>query len=284
MKSIEIQAKTIEEAVESGLEKLGLSYDQVEIEVVSSGGMFKKAKVRLTAKIEVKPEPIKETPKPVEKKPVSEPKAAATLDSVTQSPHGSVGQKTDIKKITSEKKNSLKSEVKLGDKEQNKQASRDAGDKLAKCATFVTKLVELLGNDVTVTTETDDRAYTININGDDVGRLIGKGGEAMNALQTLVSSIAISNSRGDNKRVYVNVENYKERRTETLKALARKKAEFVKESGRNVKLEPMSPRERAIIHTELQEIEGIRTYSIGDGNNRRLVIATGDKKENKTSE
>jgi len=110
-----------------------------------------------------------------------------------------------------------------------------------------------------------------------MGRLIGKGGEALNALQTLVSQIAINNSHGDNKRVYVNIENYKEKRDATLKNLAKKKADHVLKTGKRITLEPMSARDRAIIHTEVQNIEGVRTYSVGEGMNRKLCMAPADR-------
>jgi len=95
----------------------------------------------------------------------------------------------------------------------------------------------------------------------------------MNALQTIVGSIAIAHSHGDNKRVYLNVEGYKEKRIETLKDLAIKKAEKVRETGRYIKLEPMNARDRAIIHSALQDLPGIRTYSTGKDPHRCLCIA-----------
>ena len=246
MKSIEIQAKTIEEAVEQGLAELGLSYDQVEIEVINGGGMFKKAKVKLTSKVEEK--------KVVEEKVVVKPEAKP---------------KPEPKPVV----------VKETKKETTPKDPGVVTAKYEKCLNFVTRFIELSETEATVTGDTSGKDYKININGEDVGRLIGKGGEAIKALQTIVSSIAIANSRGDNRRVYVNIENYNERRTQTLKDLAKRKADFVLESGKSVKLDPMSPRERAIIHTELQNIEGIKTFSQGEGNNRRLVIALADGKE-----
>ena len=118
-----------------------------------------------------------------------------------------------------------------------------------------------------------------------MGRLIGKGGEVLNAIQTIVTSIAITNSsRPDadsgaprSKRVIVNVGDYKDRRDDSLKSLAMKKAEYVKSSGRFVKLEPMNARDRAIIHTLLGEIDGIRTYSTGKDPFRCLCIAPAEK-------
>jgi len=261
MKSIEIQAKTIEDATEQGLEKLGASYDEVEVEVLSSGGMFKKAKVRLTLKHEPKQkdeEQIKTTVIDETKPTTIEPQPTEQI-------------RTDkTQKQRHEKKPRPAPDTSPAVK---KELSDITSPKLQACVTFLTKLLDTLENDSTITIGETERSYVININGENVGRLIGKGGEAMNALQVIVSSIAISNSGGDQKRVYINIENYKEKREGTLKALALKKAEYVKKVGKSVRLDPMSPRDRAIVHTTLKEVEGIKTYSTGEGVARRLVIA-----------
>jgi len=228
VKVIEVQAKTVELAIEEGLETLGCKEEDVSIEIQSQGGMFKKAKIKLTLKKEVKE--VKEKPKA---EPVKKEKPVAVT-----------GQST----------------------------------KLDTCVTFVQGLLSALGSDATISVDSDEN-HTINISGGDVGRLIGKGGEALYALQTVVTSIAISNQSGDTRRVYVNVEGYKEKREETLKGLASKKAEYVKKTGRFVKLEPMTPRDRAIIHTALQDIEGVRSYSTGQGNMRCLVVAPATSQE-----
>jgi len=251
-KSVEISAKTIDEAIEDGLAQLGASYDGVEVEVISNGGMFKKAKVKLTLKKGV------EVVKPKTESKVEEVKEEKTKEKVAE-------KKVEVKK--EEKREVKKAPVKEGNV------------KVDACVDFVNGLMKGLGNSATVNCEDQEKCYMININGDDVGRLIGKGGEALNALQTLVSSVAIAHANGDNKRVFVNIENYKEKREETLILLAKKKAAYVKESGRYVKLEPMVARDRAIIHTALQDIEGVRSYSTGDGHNRRLVIAPEKKGE-----
>jgi len=262
-----MSAKTIEAAIELGLDELNARQDEVEVEVLEVGGLFKKAKVRLTMKAGV----VQETK--VEVAPLAQ---SVKEDKVPDTPK--VEARKEEKKVES-RKDEKKSK---GDAPAPASAPKpapkkvDTGDmtpKLYACVNFVTKLLELLENDSTVTIESTDKAYTINIRGESIGRLIGKGGEALNALQALVSSIAISHQNGEAKRVYINIEDYKERREETLKKLAKKKADYVKESGRYVKLEPMCPRDRAIIHTAIQDIEGVRSYSTGEGNARRLVIA-----------
>ncbi|MCL2586797.1 MAG: KH domain-containing protein [Firmicutes bacterium] len=257
LKSIEIQAKSVEMALEEGLEKLGVQMGDVDIEILSQGGMFKKAKVKLTLKDGVKAK--KEEPKP-------EPKQ----ESVKQ--ESAREEKPNPEQVKKEKPNP-EAKPKPAPRPVTPKVPGEGSVKLDICEKFVKGLLSALGSEAITSVESTDQDHTIHINGGDVGRLIGKGGEAMYALQTLVTSIAISNQNGDTRRVFVDIEGYKEKRAETLKGLALKKAEYVKKSGRFVKLEPMTPRERAIVHTALQDIEGVRSYSTGQGNSRCVVIA-----------
>jgi len=267
-KSIETQAKTIEAAIEDALAQLGASYDEVDVDIIQEAGFLKKAKVKVTLKEKdaAKPVPVKkEESKPVVKaeKPKQE-KPAEPKPGKKEERKEKPAKKEIVKEA---KPKETKAEVSTGDMPKKFQKTLD----------FATKLVELLGSGAEVTHETTDKSFNINVNGQGVGQIIGKGGEVMNAIQTIVSSIAIANSAGENKRVYFNVEDYKERRTETLKTLAVRKAEKVKETGRFIKLEPMNARERAIIHSALQEIQGIRTYSTGKDPYRCLCIAPARK-------
>jgi predicted RNA-binding protein Jag len=147
--------------------------------------------------------------------------------------------------------------------------------KFVKSLEFAKSLFGLLADGLTFTADHNDCEFIINVHGEageDVSRLIGKEGKTLTAINTLVSSVAINNSHGESRRVVVDIENYREKRRESLIALGKRKAEWVKESGRSVKLEPMPARERAVIHTALQDIEGIATHSVGGEPNRYLVI------------
>ncbi|MBR7165807.1 MAG: protein jag [Clostridia bacterium] len=118
--------------------------------------------------------------------------------------------------------------------------------------------------------EQGDIAYTLE--GEDLGILIGHHGEVLDSLQYLLS--LVTNRHGDDFiRVTIDIENYRAKRENTLKALARKTANRVKKSGRNVTFEPMSAYERRIIHSQAQEIEGVTTHSIGSGEERRVVMS-----------
>ena len=114
----------------------------------------------------------------------------------------------------------------------------------------------------------------ITIEGEGASILIGHHGDTLEAFQYLVNLAA--NKKDDESRQYtritVNVENYREKREETLRKLAAKMAAKVKKTGRNIALEPMNAYERRIIHAEIQKIEGVSTNSVGTEGNRRVVI------------
>ena len=114
----------------------------------------------------------------------------------------------------------------------------------------------------------------ITLEGESASILIGHHGDTLEAFQYLVNLAA--NKKDDEERQYtritVNIENYREKREETLRKLASKMAAKVKKSGRNIALEPMNAYERRIIHAEIQKIEGVSTNSVGSEGNRRVII------------
>lgn len=121
-----------------------------------------------------------------------------------------------------------------------------------------------------ITTEND----TINvvISGNDSTILIGYRGEALNAMQVILTNIA-SKEIEEKVKVILDIANYKDARKKTLEDLAVKLEKTVIKTGKQVTLEPMTSYERKIIHTKLQDSEKVRTYSIGEGDKRRVVIA-----------
>lgn len=136
--------------------------------------------------------------------------------------------------------------------------------------------------DVTVTARDAGEDVYIEISGsDDCGNLIGRRGETLDALQYL-TRLFLNRDDNNNKRVTLNIGDYRKRREEALKGLAKRQAIRVSKYGRSVALDPMNPYERRIIHTAIQEFEGITSYSVGDGDRRRVVIASenGDRRGN----
>ena len=127
----------------------------------------------------------------------------------------------------------------------------------------------------------EDGTRRIIIAGDDASTLIGHHGDTLDALQylaNLASARKNVNGERDKSRVTIDIEGYRAKREETLRALARRMAQKALRNKRSVMLEPMSAYERRIIHSEIQGIEGVSTNSIGSDNNRKIVIYLTDKK------
>jgi len=117
----------------------------------------------------------------------------------------------------------------------------------------------------------DDENIVVDVNGDDIGIIIGRRGETMDALQYL-TSLVVNKGYEDYKRVILNVENYRQKREETLVKLANRLAEKVVKYKKPVTLEPMNPYERRIIHSSLQGHKYVETYSTGEEPKRKVVI------------
>ncbi len=122
----------------------------------------------------------------------------------------------------------------------------------------------------------------ITIEGEGATSLIGHRGDMLDALQYLANLCLARKSQGDHKeyvKVVIDIENYREKREQSLRGLARRMAEKALKFQRNVTLEPMNPYERMIIHSEVQGIEGVTTRSVGYDDNRKVVIACENKKK-----
>lgn len=139
---------------------------------------------------------------------------------------------------------------------------------------FVTGLLEKMGVEGTVTTlpQVECDQLRLEISGPDMGPIIGRRGDTLDAIQYL-GSLVLNNALDEHVRLSVNTENYREKRAESLERLARKMAMKVVKSHRSMTLEPMNPYERRIIHAALQDFNGVTTYSTGTEPGRRVVIA-----------
>lgn len=123
--------------------------------------------------------------------------------------------------------------------------------------------------------ETDEDLFFEITCSEDYGNIIGRRGETLDALQYL-TRLYVNRSSKDNKRVALNVGDYRKRREETLKAVAKRQAARAIKYKRSCVLEPMNPYERRIIHTAIQEIDGVTSHSVGEGENRRVVIVSNE--------
>lgn len=165
-------------------------------------------------------------------------------------------------KVHEEKKNAKVEEVSSEDFEKIKNAVEK----------FLNEFLGAISDNIEYTISKQDEQYLfIEINGKDSTKLIGYRGEALKALQLILTNVA-ANAINSPVKIIVDIENYRNKRKNTLEELAVKIEKTVTKSGKKVTLEPMSPYERKVIHTKLQDSQTVRTYSIGEDSNRRVVI------------
>ena len=255
MAFVEKTAKTVEEAVAEALKELNITAEEAVIEVLEEGkkgffGMFSKdAKVRVTAKEvvveEVTAEPVVEAVK-VEA-------AAIVEEPVIQKEEAKPAYEAPVAR------------------EPKKFVVND--EAVAKAREFLQKVFNAMKIEVVMEkfVNKNDGTVTFKLHGADMGILIGKHGQTLDSLQYLTNLVANKNSV-ERVRVIIDVEDYRDRRIETLNRLAYRLADKVKRSGERVALEPMNPHERKIIHMALQNDRRVTTLSEGDEPYRHVVI------------
>ena len=159
----------------------------------------------------------------------------------------------------------------LGEKTAKVRVFYDAGP-ARKAEAFLKGLFEQMKVNANMTIEEEEDRVNVTLEGDDMGIIIGRRGETLDAVQ-YITALAIN--RGEEKfvKVSINSENYREKREDYLKRIAEKTAERVLRYNRSIALEPMVSHDRRIIHATVQEIEGVTTFSTGQDPNRRVIIA-----------
>jgi spoIIIJ-associated protein len=143
----------------------------------------------------------------------------------------------------------------------------------AKGEAYIKTVLRLMGVEANVLTVEEDDGVRFSLDcGENDGYIIGRRGETLDALQYLVR-LVVSRKREDYRRVSVNVGDYREQREQNLRELALSAAGKAKKFGRNISMPPMSPYDRRIIHTAVQEFDGANSFSVGEGGERRVVVA-----------
>lgn len=260
---IEISAKTVDDAINEGLVRLGTTSDKMEVDVIereSSGflGLFGKhdAKVRVRLK-EIKPAPV------VEKKVVKDTKPASVRNNVET--------KTEEKPVVDIQR---KPKKKFDEIEKIEPVSADRQEKAKTDAIkFLTDVFKAMKLEASINVEFDaaENELSIDVKAEDMGVLIGKRGQTLDSLQYIVS-LAINKDSNEYVKVKLDSENYRIRRKETLENLAKNIASKVKRTGRQVSLEPMNSFERRIIHSALQGDPDCETFSEGNDPYRKVVV------------
>ena len=232
--SIISEGKTTNEAIENGLKELGVSKDRVEIKVLEEEN--KKSFFSIL------------TPRVV--------KVELTL------------KEKSIRSNNAEKQEN-KEERPKREYSQNVEAIENSKNKIEE---FLKVWIKQIDESLEYTVKVEDYTILVDINGNASGMMIGYRGETLNALQTILSNIA-NNGSDEKIRLILDIENYRAKREKVLEELAQKVAKTVLKTGKSVTLEPMTPYERKIIHNSLQGFEKIENHSIGEGDNRRVVIS-----------
>lgn len=274
MKTVRITEKTIEAAVAEGLKQLGISREEAVVHVVEqpSSGLFglihkKMAVVDISAPDEeAAVEEPKEEPAPVEapkaETPAEEPSVKEAPAPVTEEPKEAPAPE---KAEETEKKG--REEFVFKQEEQEKTAEE--------AKKFLASVFKGMHLDVTMECLMNEERILLNLHGEGLGILIGKHGQTLDALQYL-TNLAAGKAFHHHYFVLLDVENYRERRKDTLEALARRLAGKVKRTGEPVKLEPMAAGERRIIHLALQDDGAVTTESEGEAPHRYVVIKRKD--------
>ena len=302
-KTLITSGKTIDLAIESALTQLGLDRDSVSVQVLQQakagflGFGAQPAKVQVTYEA---PDPVvvpekpksalgsasrsKPKAKPVEKKP--EPKVEAPkVEAPKAAPVKTEAPKVEKPKAPKQEKKVEKTEKKVekkvekAEKKVEKKTSEpkvyapaEAGSVEEKIEVFIKGLLEKMGSDaVPHAWKENDNTYKVELTGSDLGYLIGRRGDTLDAIQHL-SNYTINRGVEGHIRINVDAEDYRQKREDSLRRYARKKAQQVLKARRRTTLEPMNAYERHVIHAALQDMENVTTHSTGTEPNRRVVI------------
>ena len=245
LKWIESTGKSEEAAIEAALQKLGMDRDEVSVEILerAKSGFLGigscPAKVKVSYEVPDEPE---ERPAPAE--------------------------------ITHAEAEPVKAaEPAVREEAPSPAAPVAEGEKAERIDAFLTGLLAQMGAEARPVIRMDENGtYQVELVGRELGGLIGRRGETLDAIQQL-TGYAVNHGQSKRVRIHVDAEGYRAKREESLVRLAQKVAGKVVKYRRNVTLEPMNAYERHVIHTALQETPDITTYSIGTEPNRRTVVA-----------
>ncbi|MDM8236007.1 RNA-binding cell elongation regulator Jag/EloR [[Ruminococcus] torques] len=270
--SIRVSAKTLDDAITEALIQLGVTSDRLEYNVIEKGSAgflgigMKQAVIEAWKKEEKAEEPEIEDFKEAVKEEIS---------SIMEEPvkkEESVKEKKESPKQVKEKPAKMPKEKKEEPVKEEQVLAKVEEQTIKAVEQFLKDTLKAMDMDVEITSSIDeDGALYVDMKGEHMGILIGKRGQTLDALQYLANRVANKHQAGY-VRVKLDTENYRARREETLKHLAKNIAHKVKRNRRPVVLEPMNPYERRIIHSALQSDPYVTTHSEGEDPYRKVVV------------
>ena len=270
--------KNMDIAIESALAALGMDRDNVEVDLIARekpgflGFGASPCVIEVSYEVPDPVEPVKSAlgsasrSKPKAKKPVEAPKAEEKKPEVKAEP------KKEEPKAAPKAEKKAEPEKKVEPKEPKVYTPAEAGSVEEKIEIFIKGLLEHMGSQaVPHAMKGEDNTYNVELVGEDLGYLIGRRGDTLDAIQHLANYSVGRNVEG-HIRINVDAEEYRAKREESLRRYANKKAQQVLKAHRRTTLEPMNAYERHLIHATLQDVDRITTYSVGSEPNRRVVI------------
>ena len=280
---IDVTGKNEEEAISKALAQLGLDRDDVSVEILERAKSGFLGLGSCPAKVRVSYGPEEEEPAPVESAPVQEKtEQPAAKSEPRKNPEKSSAPKAEKKadkpvrekpvqeKSAPEQSKAQPQPVSLGEEVDDEKAQA--------IRTFLSGLLSQMESNAQVKVYLPEKGrYRVILEGENLGALIGRRGETLDAIQQLTSYAV--NRTGGRVRVQLDAEGYREKREQSLQNLARKVAGKVVKYRRSVTLEPMNAYERHVIHTALQDVPGVTTYSTGVDPNRRVIVAYDREKQ-----
>ena len=271
MEFMEFSGKTVDDAITEALVSLGITSDQVEYEVIEKGGSgflgfnAKPAKIRARKKVDTPVEEVAEAVSEVKAETTEE--AAGSEAKAEEAIGGILGAAAGLAGAASEAVAEVSSEVKAAKEPMDVKAAE------AKIKEFLSQVFGAMNMNVEIIVKEAEEKdmLDVELKGDDMGVLIGKRGQTLDALQYL-TNLTLNKHSDRYIRVKMDTENYRERRKATLENLAKNLASKAKRTGKDIELEPMNPYERRIIHYALQGDKAVETHSVGEEPYRHVVI------------
>lgn len=280
MKSCEATGKNIEQAVQNALLELKAAREDVDIKILNEGGFLKKAKVFVSISEDAlekyeKREKLKESIKEEEADEDFAENFVKAKIAKTEEKIEKKAEKSEEKETKKTEKETAKVEKKAEKQEEKTEKDETVEEKAEKserkftAEEFVNGVLDSLGTEGQIEKIEEDRVVRFNITGENLNDLIGHHGDCMMALSYIMSLVCKNENK---KRVVLDVENYRQKRVESLTALAKRTADKVAKSGRYFKFEPMEASERRILHLALQEDDRVTTLSKGEEPRRYLIV------------
>ena len=267
---IDVTGKTEDEAIQNALRQLGLDRDDVSVEILerAKSGFLGLGSCPAKVRVSYGPEEEEEAPVSTPAEPAA-PREAPARPKPPKAEKPPRQERKPVEKPAAEEKR---------DEEQPESAARTLGEevddeKAQAIRKFLSGLLEQMESTAEIHIYLLEKGrYRVILEGKGLGALIGRRGETLDAIQQL-TSYAVNRSGSGRVRVQLDAENYREKREQSLQHLARKVAAKVTKYRRSVTLEPMNAYERHVIHTALQDVPYVTTYSTGTEPNRRVIVA-----------